>query len=122
MKASRGTAKKKASSGDREHSGFSEPKTVYAHAPGKTRKVKFGEVTVWGEEPTPEQVTENVEASQAALRRMAQRIIRPGVSLRRRKGVPYYHVDDDDPAVIIRTLDGVVERGFFADGEFKKQR
>ena len=64
---------------------------------------------------------ESVEASQAALRRMAQRIVRPGVSIRRRKGVPYYHADDDDPAVIIRTLDGVVERGFFADGEFKKQ-
>jgi hypothetical protein len=81
--------------------------------------VSFGSVTIQGDPPAPEVFERNVAAGQAALKRVLAALSKPGITLDRVKGVPYYHYDSDDPAVLIRELDGRVQRGTFADGEFK---
>lgn len=42
----------------------------------------------------------------------------PGVKIRPQRDVPLFHVDPDDPAKLIRILNGKVERGNFCDGRF----
>jgi hypothetical protein len=120
MAARDNSTKRKSFSRAPAQPGLAEETAVYVRAPRKSGKVRFGDVTVPAANLTAEQIEKNIAEGQAAMRRLAERIVRPGVSIRRRKGVPYYHVDADDPGVIIRTLDGVVERGVFADGAFKK--
>jgi hypothetical protein len=123
MKAKQKMSRKQATSQRRRATvGFAEPKSVNAHAGEQKRKVTFGDVTVWGSKITKEQTKVSAEFGQAALKRAADRIVRPGVTIAQRKGVPLYRVDDDNPNVIIRKLDGIEERGIFADGEFKKTR
>ena len=81
-------------------------------------KVRFGDVTVWAPKPTEAQVRANAEASTEALRRGLERLIQPGIKMRERKNVPYYHADDA-PGVYVRRLNGKAERGIMEDGEFK---
>ena len=69
-------------------------------------KVKFGDVTIWAPRPSEAQIRANVEASTEALRRGLERLIRPGIKMRERKNIPYYHVDPDNSGVFIRRLNG----------------
>ena len=96
--------------------------SVVVKPAGRTRglhKVKFGDVTIWAPKPSEAQVRVNVEAGTEALRRGLERLIRPGIKMRERKNIPYYHVDPDNSGVFIRRLNGVAERGILEDGEFK---
>lgn len=83
------------------------------------RKVKFGDVTITAAAPSAKLVKQNVRLSTQALERVAQRLAKPGVSLRARKGIPLFSLDSDDPDVMIRTLDGRTERGRIVDGVFQ---
>jgi hypothetical protein len=82
-------------------------------------KVKFGDVTVWAPKATAAKLNQGVRASTEALERAVKRLTRPGIRLHRKKGVPLYSADPDDPGILIRELDGKVERGVFKDGGFK---
>ena len=119
MSAPKTKPKRESSTGDTP-AGLSEPAVKYAAGPRKRKRIRFGDISVPAADLTDEQIAKSIADSTGALRRAASRIVKPGVRIRPRKGVPLYHLDDDDPDVIIRTLDGVVERGIFAEGQFKK--
>ena len=93
--------------------------TTQSHPAGRRgRKVKFGNVTVTAPAPPLAMVLENIKQSTQALSRAVERLARPGVRLRPRKGTPLYSLDSDDPGVVIRQLDGKTERGRIRGGEF----
>ena len=82
-------------------------------------KVTFGGVTVSVQRPNAAQVRHNVELSTMALERAKKRLMRPGVRLNAKKGVPQYFADVEKPGVFVRKLDGKVERGVIENGKFK---
>lgn len=98
------------------------PTVINAKAQGQTDivEVKFGEVTLFGAKPSAESVRESVERSSDALSRLFDALISPGVVLTKKRGIPYYSVDEHDPAVIVRSLDGVEERGRMVEGTFER--
>lgn len=85
----------------------------------RMRKVKFGDVTVTAPAPPKEAVERSIALSTLALERLSRRIAKPGVVLRAKKDVPLFSVDGDEPDVIIRRLNGRIERGTITNGEFK---
>ncbi|MER8764369.1 hypothetical protein [Mesorhizobium sp. M0968] len=86
--------------------------------PKSNRNVTFGKVTVASAKPKADVVARNVAAGQSALKRAADKISRPGISLRPSKGVPLYYVDDARPKEIVRELDGQKVYGVFHSGKF----
>jgi hypothetical protein len=82
-------------------------------------KVKFGSVTISGRKPNAAVVTRNVERSTEALERVSKRLIKPGVTIRRKKDVPQYSVAEGETGVFIRRLNGRTERGRLVKGEFQ---
>ena len=53
------------------------------------------------------------------MARALVRLTRPGIRLRPKRGIPLFQVDENDPDILIRDLNGKRERGVFQDGEFK---
>jgi len=90
-----------------------------AKSAGVTVKVKFGSVTVKVTAPSAAVVKRNVIAGQMALARAKARILKPGVRIASKRGVPLFHADPDQPGRLIRELDGEVQSGHFVDGTFK---
>ncbi len=87
---------------------------------GKKRlKVKFGNVTVTGDKPAADTVRMNVERSSESLKRLREKLAKPGVALRAKKDVPLFSVSEDEPGVFIRRLNGRTERGLLVDGAFQ---
>lgn len=86
---------------------------------GVSAKVTVGSVTVSVSKPTQEMIKRNIAASGVALSRAMKEIIKPGVKLNPAKGVPLYQADPDNPDLIIRKLDGKLEKGRFVAGKFK---
>jgi hypothetical protein len=87
-------------------------------ARGGARTVKFGDVTVTGKAPSAKLVRENVERSTRALERVGKKLIKPGVHLPEKKGVPRYSADENNPHLIIRRLNGQTTTGRLQDGQF----
>ena len=85
----------------------------------KVSKIKFGSVTVSGVAPSRTIVDANVARSAAALERVTKKLIKPGVYIPKRKGVPRYSVAEGEPGVFIRELNGQIDRGLFEDGAFQ---
>jgi len=85
---------------------------------GQSYNVKFGSVTVSGARPSSAAVDANVERSTEALQRIVKKLAKPGVRLSIKKGVPRYSLDENDPGVFVRVLDGVTLRGRIVDGKF----
>lgn len=85
----------------------------------RERRVKFGSVTVMVPYPTKAEIKRNVDLSTKALERMLKRLLRPGVRIHPKRGVPLYFGDEDHPGKIVRLLDGKRELGVLEDGEFK---
>lgn len=85
----------------------------------KARTTHFGSVTVTGPSPSKAMVRHNVKASTQALERVTARLAKAGVRLRAKKDVPFYSLDSDNPDVMIRKLNGKIERGSFVNGVFK---
>lgn len=84
----------------------------------KRGDVIFGRVTVSSGKLKEDIVARNVAAGQSALKRAADKLARPGISLRASKGVPLYYVDDARPKQIVRELDGNKAYGTFLNGKF----
>ena len=85
----------------------------------KSRKTRFGSVTVTAPAPSKAVIQHNVKASTQALERVSGRLAKAGVRLRAKKGVPLYSLDSDNPDVMIRKLNGKIEHGTLVDGVFK---
>lgn len=85
----------------------------------RSRKIRFGSVTVTAPEPSKAMVQRNVTASTKALERATSRLAKAGVRLHAKKDVPFYSLDSDNPDVMIRKLNGRTERGTFINGVFK---
>jgi hypothetical protein len=85
----------------------------------KTRKTRFGSVTVTAPPPSKAMVQHSVKASTQALDRVTERLAKAGVRLPAKKDVPFYSLDSDNPDVMIRKLNGKIERGSLVDGVFK---
>lgn len=83
------------------------------------QRISIGALTILVPRPTKAQVDENVRRSTEALGRALSRLTRPGIRLRPKRGVPLFQVDEDDPDILIRDLDGRRQRGVFQDGEFQ---
>ncbi len=83
------------------------------------QRISIGNLTLVVPRPTKTQVQENVRRSTEALGRALVRLTRPGIRLRPKRGIPLFQVDENDPDILIRDLDGKRERGLFQDGEFK---
>jgi hypothetical protein len=89
---------------------------------GKTRKtvtVKFGSVTVKADAPSEEEVARNIARGAEAFERGLKRLLKPGVKIRPKKGIPLFQSDPDNPERLIRLLDGKREKGFFEGREFR---
>lgn len=54
-----------------------------------------------------------------ALARALPKLTKPGVRIKIRKGVPYFHADFENPKLLIRQLDGKITRGKIVDGKFR---
>lgn len=93
--------------------------TVRVSNAPRESKIKFGSVTISGRKPNPAVVTLNVERSTEALERAGKRLIKPGVTIRRKKDVPQYSVAEGETGVFIRRLNGRTERGRLVKGVFQ---
>ena len=82
----------------------------------------FGAVTVRVDPPTESEIRQNIQAGQAALRRMKGALIKPGVILERKEGVPLYFGSIDNPDLLIREKDGVQTLGRFVSGRFRPSK
>lgn len=67
----------------------------------------------------PQDSKDTFEQSRKAMEEFGRRIVRPGIRLPDRKGVPKFYADEVNPKVIVRELDGKRERGTFENGQFK---
>jgi hypothetical protein len=85
----------------------------------RRRTVRFGNVTLTVDAPPQAEIDRNIERGRQALARGLKRFLKPGIRLRAQRGVPLFHADPDHPGFLIRTLDGVVERGVIENGVFK---
>jgi hypothetical protein len=82
-------------------------------------KVKFGDSVIEGLRPSPEAVEINVKRSTDALEQAGKRLFVPGVRLRSKKDVPQFFADDKDPEIIVRRLNGRLQRGRLVNGSFE---
>ena len=100
-----------------------ERATVVIEAPakagGKRRTLRFGSARVIAERPSKADIQSRVEESRLALAGLAARLIKPGVRIRKVKGVPLFYADPQHPDRLIRELDGKRESGAFRDGLFE---
>lgn len=82
-------------------------------------EVVFGNVTVNSVLPSPERVKANVARSSFVLSQIGKALAKPGVKLSRKKGIPFFSVDENDPSIFIRSIDGHEERGRMVNGTFE---
>lgn len=81
-------------------------------------KTKLGNVTVSGAMPSAELVKINIARGAQALERVGKNLMKPGIRLPDKKGVPRYSADENTPWVIIRRLNGKVSIGRLENGQF----
>ena len=84
----------------------------------KMTTVTFGSVTVTGPAPSEAVVRENIAASRRALEGALDAFKKPGIRLPRRRNVPLYRADPNEPNILIRELNGREERGTMSEGQF----
>ena len=104
----------------RTHTGFGKSVQVkITLTKGKRASIHFGVVTISAKKLDPENVKTNVMAGQAAMERVAKKLSRPGVTLRVKKDVPLFFADENQPDILVRRLNGKVERGAFKNCQFE---
>jgi hypothetical protein len=84
----------------------------------KVRSVRFGGVTASNTSPDAATLVINVKSGSEALGRAKYAFTRPGVKLQHRAEIPTFRVDARNPSVLIRELNGRVERGQIVNGTF----
>ncbi len=86
------------------------------------REVRFGKVVVHAASPDERLQERNVRTSRSALSRVRGALLKPGVKVQVKAGVPLYHADPEVPGRTVRVLDGEVTSGRFVGGKFKPAR
>ncbi len=84
----------------------------------KTGVVVFGSAKIRVEFPGAAEIARNVKLGQTAFVHVKDRLLGPGVRLRKMKGVPLYYADPEQPTLIVQKLDGKITRGVIRDGKF----
>jgi len=105
--------------GNKSRSAAGRSVTVRVSSGPREWKIKFGSVTITGKKPNAAVVARNVKRSSEALERVGKRLIKPGVTIRRKKNVPQYSVAEGGIDVFIRRLNGRTERGRLVEGVFQ---
>lgn len=85
---------------------------------GEVKVVRFGAVTVSNPIPDAETLAHNIKAGRDALLRAKGALVQRGVKLHHRAEVPKFRVDANNPRLLIRELNGRVDRGHFVNGTF----
>ena len=85
----------------------------------KVGTLRFGSVEIKAALPGPAEFQQNIIQGREALSRATSSLTKPGVKLKRTKGVPLYAIDPDRPDLLVRNLDGKREHGVFEGGQFK---
>lgn len=85
---------------------------------GMSVTMRFGSVVASNTAPDAAAVATNIRAGRDALHRAKGAFLTRGIHIPRGNGVPLFHVDATNPAVLIRELDGRSERGRIVDGAF----
>lgn len=87
--------------------------------PTKTlRHITFGAVTVSNTVADEQTLVSNVKAGRDALVRAKDAFTKPGITLAQVMTVPRFRVDAHNPKIIIRELDGHLDRGSIVNGAF----
>lgn len=100
--------------------GAGNPKGA-AKARGAGKTLHYGAVTLKVGLASAEERARNVELGQLALKKIKSRLIKPGVKMRPRRGVPLFFADPTNPSRVVRELDGKREVGVFDNGVFKAE-
>jgi hypothetical protein len=82
-------------------------------------RVKVGDMIVSGDKASAAEVKTAVARSSEALNRLSRVIVEPGVRLSKRKDVPLFSIDPNNPGRVLRELNGRVDRGILENGAFK---
>ena len=86
----------------------------------KMQTTKFGNVTITAPAPSEEQIARGIRESTRALEGLVRAFEKlPGITLPRQKDVPLFWADDDDPDIIIRELNGKIDRGRLVNGKYQ---
>lgn len=85
----------------------------------KRARVKVGGIYVTGDKASADQVKQAVSKSTDMLRRLGQKINRPGVQLKAARNIPLFSADPEHPDRFLRKLNGKIERGVLENGAFK---
>ena len=82
------------------------------------RSVRFGGVTASNTSPDAATLVINVRSGSEALGRAKYAFTKPGVKLQHRAEVPTFRVDARNPSVLIREVNGRIDRGRIVNGTF----
>ena len=95
--------------------------TIRVTGSGKihTRTLTYGTVSAKVAKADGKAVGKSVEIGKVLLRKAGNELMKPGVKLSSKRGVPLYHSDPDKPGLLVRRIDGRTERGVFKGGEFQ---
>ena len=86
---------------------------------GEVVEISFGEVTLRAPRASDERRALGVSEGRRAMKAFAEAILAlPGIELQRKPGVPLFYLDKQYPALLIRELDGIKQRGRLEDGHF----
>jgi hypothetical protein len=81
--------------------------------------VRFGDAVITGARPSREIVEKNVGMSTVVLEQATRKLAVPGIKLPSKRDVPQFFADDANPDIIVRRLNGRLQRGRLVNGSFK---
>lgn len=86
--------------------------------PEKVGTLKFGRVIVANIVPDSDTLRTNIEAGRQALKRATEVLNKPGIKLHLAADVPKFRFDTSQPGMLVRELNGAVQRGRIVNGTF----
>ncbi len=81
--------------------------------------VTFGSVTIRTQREDPQVIRKNIIEGQKAFARALEAFKTKGVKLKVSKGTALYQANPNNPALLIRNIDGKIDQGFFENGQFR---
>jgi len=86
---------------------------------GLSREAPYGRLVVRAAALTKAAEKKNIAEGRSALKRAKAALVRPGVQVKIKDGVPMYHADPNKPGFLVRTLNGETARGRLVGGKFR---
>ena len=97
-------------------------KMVGKETVGQRTQIHFGTTIFEAVRPSETQLKKNIAAGRKAMKHLVEALPIVGVEIKRTRKVPLFHVDAQDPTVLIRDLNGKISRGTITKGVFKVLR